>query len=189
MVCSVSNNKCSFKKCSIFQELNFCLKGRSEEPPSSRAAKPSPNYYPTETEAAALPCSDKGSPGPVGSMRKCLMLSSRAVPRDSLSIQAEPCAVPVPCAQPKVALVSHNSCRARAGLSWGGGSEKLPLILIKASRMDSRPPQGFTCPLGNSCMQNVGLCWDLAEKSMRCLCMRQWVPGCCKSPLETKFLL
>lgn len=148
MVCSASNNKCSFKKCSIFQELNFCVKGRSEEPPSSRAAKPSPNYYPTETEAAALPCYDKGSPGPVGSMRNLFDVLQQGCAQGQFinPSRALCCACPLCSAQGGTRVTQLLQGQGRALL--GRGLRETPPHSHQSLKDGLKATPGFYLPAG-----------------------------------------
>lgn len=119
----------------------------------------------------------------------CLMSSSKAVSGDTLSMQAVPllCLYPVPSPSWRLCYINNPlqfQGTALLGVRLSQGQEsskgvKLHLILIKATMMDVTPwpqnqPQRFVSPLCNFWVQNVGLCYDFAEKSMRLPLHRQW---------------
>lgn len=108
----------------------------------------------------------------------CLMSCSRAVSGDSLSVQAVPCLCLSPeLSQPAFVLPSTlqpQGSALRVCLSQGQHSSqglKLCFILPRTTVMEVTHCAGdhptVLLPHCNFCMQNVGLCFDLAEKPVR----------------------
>lgn len=196
-MCSDSNSKYFFKKCSIFQELNFCLKGRSQEPPSSTVAKPSPNYYSKETETAALHCWWSRQPEALGFYEAVVWCPAAGLCLETV-YQCKQCHV---CASPLSSASLHlcypAPCSPRALLSQSVPEPRpaqLPgtetLLYSPQNHSDGgdtlrwRPPHRFTSPLQFLYAKCGSLLW-LGRKTREIA--SAWgseMLCCCKSPLE-----